>query len=76
MEKKFYYILSTIFIITAGVLYSFERFIAYLSWIGEMNAKTGSWSVNPTLPGLLTNIFISIFIIIGICLFVSGYKKK
>lgn len=75
MDKFFYYILSTIFIITSGILYSFERFIAYFSWIGEMNSHTGRFQANPSMPGILTNIFIPIFIMIGIYLFVLGYRK-
>jgi len=76
MDKKFYYLLGTIFIITSGILYSIERFIAYFSWIGQMNSHTGSFEAYPSLPGMRTNIFIPIFIIIGIYLFVSGYRKK
>lgn len=34
MNKKLYYILATVFIITSGILYSLERFITYLAWIG------------------------------------------
>ncbi len=76
MDKKFYYGLGTIFITTSGILYTIERVIAYFSWVGQMNAHTGSFPIKPSLPGLLTNAFIPMFIIIGIYLFVSGYRKK
>lgn len=69
MDKKLYYILGTVFIIISGVLYSIERFIAYFSWIGQMNAHTGSFPTEPDLSGVIKSIFIPIFIIIGILLF-------
>jgi hypothetical protein len=76
MDKKLYYILGTVFIITSGILYSIERFIAYFTWIGQMNAHTGSCPNYPSLPGIQTNIFVAIFTIISIFLFVSGYREK
>jgi hypothetical protein len=76
MDKRLFYILGTVFIIASGILYSFERFIAYFSWIGQMNAHTGSFPNNPDLPGLSSNIFIPIFVIIGIALFVLGCRCK
>lgn len=76
MDKKLYYILGTVFIISSGFLYSFERFIAYYEWIGISNANIGSYYSSPHLPGVLTNIFIPIFIIIGFTLIVKGYKNN
>ena len=76
MDKKLYYILGTVFIISSGFLYTFERFIAYYEWIGILNANISSYSSSPHLPGVLTNIFIPIFIIIGFTLIVKGYKNN
>ncbi len=75
MDKKLYYILGTVFIITSGILYSLERLISYFSWIGQMNAKTESSPIYPSLPSINTNIFVSVFIIIGIILFALGAIK-
>jgi hypothetical protein len=75
MDKRLCYILGTVFIISGAIIFSFERFIAYFSWIGQMNAHTGSFPTYPELPGLLTNIFVPIFVTIGITLFAIGYKK-
>lgn len=74
MDKRLCYVLGTVFIISSGILYSFERFIANLAWIGQMNALN-SFPTYPELPGLLTNIFVPIFVLMGITLFVIGYKK-
>lgn len=76
MDKRLNYILGTVFIITSGMLYSLERFIAYVTWIGQINAHTGSFPNAPDLPGLSTNIFIPIFIIIGVAFFVRGYRQN
>ncbi len=76
MDKKLCYVLGTVFIITSGILYSFERFIAYFVWISKMNAHTVSFPPYPSLPGLLTNIFVPIFIIVGITFFVLSYNKS
>ncbi len=50
MNKKQYYILGIIFIISSGFLYSFERFIAYYEWIGILNANVGIEYSSPHLP--------------------------
>lgn len=76
MDKKLYSILGTVFIISSGFLYSFERFIAYYGWIGTLNSNIGSHSTSPHLPGIFTNIFIPIFLIIGFVLIVKGYKNN
>ncbi len=75
MDKKINYILGTVFIITSGILYSLERLISYFSWIGQMNANTGSYPTYPDLPSINTNIFVLIFIIIGIVFFALGAIK-
>jgi hypothetical protein len=76
MDKKLFYILGSVFIIASGFLYTLERFIAYFAWVGQMNAHTGSFPNNPDLPGLSSNIFIPTFLLIGIVLFVLGYRGK
>ena len=76
MDKKLCYVLGTVFIIAGGVLYSLERFIAYFAWIGQMIADPGYYSSSPHLPGVLTNIFVPLFIIIGVLFFIFNYKKS
>lgn len=76
MDKKLYYILGTIFIISSGFFYEVERVIAYYSWIGQMKAHVGSYSSNPQIPSLITNIYIPIFLVIGIGFYIFAYKKR
>ncbi len=80
MEKKIYYILGTVFIITSGLIYTFERFAAnYLSPSGHGEATSQGSIVTYTMtlkPSLFSNLFIAIFIVIGVIFFARGYAKK
>lgn len=78
MDKKSYYVLGTIFIVVSGFIYTIERGIAYYSWIGQrMSAsQIGSSTTSPQLPGLLTNIYIPAFVIVGVIFYVKGYMEK
>jgi hypothetical protein len=78
MDRKGYYILGTIFLISSGFLYTIERGIAYYSWIGQMNAlpQIGSYPSNPQLPGLFTNIYVPVFLIIGVAFYALAYRKR
>jgi hypothetical protein len=57
MNKTLLFVLSATFLLASGFLYTFERFIAYYSWVGQMGAlaHTGSYPNYPLLPGLFTN---------------------
>ncbi len=78
MDKKSYYALGTIFVVASGFIYAIERGISYYTWIGQMMSAshTGSSPINPQLPGLLTNIYIPGFVIIGAIFYVLGCGKK
>lgn len=76
MDKKLCYILGTIFIISSGFLYVIERWIAYYSWIGQMATRTGSYLTYPQLPSLFTNMYIPIFLILGIVFYILPYRKR
>jgi len=77
MDKKICYILGTIFIITGGFIYTTERALSYFVWIGQMNAAlhVGNYPSSPQLPVFFTNLFIPIFIVVGIIFFLAGYKR-
>ena len=66
------------FIVASGFIYAIERGLAYFSWIGQMMSAshTGSSPTNPQFPGLLANIYIPIFMIIGVIFYVKGYMEK
>ena len=72
------YILRTVFVITSGLIYTIQRAISVLVWNGEINAKiNGIVPIHP--PGPLepfTNVFVTIFLLVGIILFVHGKKLK
>lgn len=63
-------------LIFSGVLFTAERFIAIIHWIGmsapvKMNGN-GTYPADPTMPGLLDNLFVPLFLIIGLLLLVIG----
>lgn len=78
MDRKIYYIFGTIFLISSGFLYTIERGFAYYYWVGQISAAshTGSYSTNPQLPSLFTNIYIPLFLIIGVIFYVLAYRKR
>lgn len=80
MDKKMYYILGTIFIITSGIIYTFERFTSQYSLPGQSTSfSQNSNSVTSYLIPLqspFSNLFIPVFIVIGVIFFVRGYSKK
>jgi hypothetical protein len=78
MEKKIYYVLGTVFIALSGIIYTFERFISYYSMIGQRlsMSQIGSGMIDLQLPNLATNIFVILFIILGVSFYIGGYKKK
>jgi hypothetical protein len=81
MDRKIHYVVGTAFAISSGLLYTgllytIERFIAYYSWIGQMNAHTGNFPTYPEMPGFFSNIFVPIFFLIGVILIATGYRKK
>ncbi len=77
MDKILYYLLGTVFIIAGGITYTLERGIAHLVWIGQLNAirYMGSAPNSPQIPGLFTNVFVPLFMIIGIFFFVLAFYK-
>jgi len=78
MEKKIYYILGTVFIALSGIIYTFERFISYYSMIGQRlsMSQVGSGMITLQLPNLATNIFVILFMILGVSFYIGGYKNK
>lgn len=73
MNKRMCYIFSVIFIIASGILYTFERFISNLNWVGQINSHLGSSTNKPELPDVFTNLFIPLFFILGIAFMVKGH---
>ncbi|WP_017414951.1 hypothetical protein [Clostridium tunisiense] len=70
MNKRFYIIIGTIFLISSGFIYSIERLTSYIHWY----LWTGQKMMEIPIPG--TNIFIWAFVIIGLGFFVLGFRKK
>jgi len=63
----------------SGILYTVERFIAVFKWIGEtapVKIKgSGSFPTEPTMPGIFDNLFVGVFLILGLVLLIIGLSK-
>lgn len=63
----------------SGILFTAERFIAVFKWIGEsvpvkINGS-GSYFPEPTMPGVFDNLFVAIFLILGLVLLIIGLSR-
>ena len=78
MEKKIYFVLGTVFIALSGIIYTFERFLSYYSLYSQRMsfAQVGQGDIHLYLPNITTNIFIVVFIILGVLFYIGGFKKK
>ncbi len=80
METKMYYILGTVFLITSGLIYTFERVMSNFSMSWGQGTSTSQGNVTsfymPLLPSLFSNVFITLFIIISVIFFAKGYAKN
>lgn len=63
----------------SGILFTLERFIAVFKWIGETAPVkingSGSYPTEPTMPGVFDNLFVGIFLILGLVLLIIGLSK-
>jgi len=76
MNKKLHYQIGTIFIVASGFIYTIERFISYYLWIGQGQMQGSFPTFSADLPGLFTNIFLPLFLVIGAISFIRGYRKN
>ncbi|WP_312115635.1 hypothetical protein [Brevibacillus reuszeri] len=76
MKASIYLILATVTFLTSGIIYTAERAIAYYSWIGQMQAKTGSFPTEPELPSLVTNGYVLFFLAFSIFLVVLMFLDR
>ncbi|MBD7968701.1 MULTISPECIES: hypothetical protein [Paenibacillus] len=63
----------------SGILFTLERFIAVFKWIGESAPVkingSGSYTTEPAMPGVFDNLFVGIFLILGLVLLIIGLSK-
>lgn len=76
MKSSLYLILAVVMFLASGIIYTAERAIAYYSWIGQMQAKTGSFPSEPELPSLVTNGYVVFFLALSIFLFVLLFLDR
>ncbi|WP_454192732.1 hypothetical protein [Paenibacillus sp. Marseille-Q7038] len=63
----------------SGILFTLERYIAVFKWIGETAPVkingSGPYPTEPTMPGVFDNLFVAIFLILGLVLLIIGLSK-
>ena len=73
-------IMGCILLIASGCIYTVERFVSVLMWLGEVvpvkMSPSGSYPSNATMPGLFDNIFVPILFIVGVLLVVISFRIK
>lgn len=70
-SEKEHLILGSVFLIAGGFIVTLERLINHVYWLGQVH--TGAF---PTVPesGVFSNIFVYLFLLIGINFFVLYFK--
>lgn len=66
MDKKVPLILGSLFILTSGIIFTLERLRAVLYWAAEI--ETGSYQLSPKYFPFFDNLFIVVFLLVGIVL--------
>ena len=75
-------VLGSIFIIVAGILYEIDKILSYYKWATYISAIYGNGGYNsePDSISIFNNIFVSLFLILGIVFYISAlisvYKNK
>ncbi|OMF88049.1 hypothetical protein [Paenibacillus sp. FSL R7-0273] len=66
-------------IMLSSILFTAERFIAVYKWIGETTPVkingSGSYPAEPAMPGVFDNVFVGIFLILGLALLIIGLSR-
>jgi len=74
LKKNLSLILGSLFILTSGLIFTIERLISHIYWLAKMN--TGSYNIEPQSIPLFNNIFISVFLMIGIIFIIVHFEKR
>ena len=73
MDRKISIILGSIFIMMSGLLFTIERLGAYIHRIAEITSD--SYPTELVMPSLFTNLFVPLFILIGIVLIWLAFRN-
>ena len=72
MDKKTSILLGSLFILTSGLLFTIERLGAYVHRIAQITS--GSYPTVLEMPSLFTNLFVPLFLLIGVLLIGIAYR--
>jgi hypothetical protein len=80
MVKRKEGIIGLILLITSGCIFTFERFLSVLVWLGDavpvkINGS-GTYMTKPVFPGIFDNMFVPLFFILGLVLILISIKIR
>jgi hypothetical protein len=74
------FITGVVLIALSGILYTAERFISVFKWVGDAAPVkingSGTYPTEPTMPGIFDNIFVGIFLVLGLVLLLIGLFRS
>lgn len=77
LDGKTNLILGSVFILISGIIFTVERLAAYIYWsaqrLGAVNG--GSYPTEARMPSLFDNVFVVLFLGIGIVFWIAFLKK-
>lgn len=69
-------ILGVFLLWASGLIYTIERVVAQYVWVSQVTGDVGSYPANPEFPGIMTNIYVLVFAVLGAVLLVAGFFQK
>lgn len=73
LDRKTSVILGSLFFLMSGLLFTIERLGAYVHRIAQITS--GSYPTELEMPSLFANLFVPLFILIGIALIVMAFSN-
>ncbi|WP_053217691.1 hypothetical protein [Virgibacillus senegalensis] len=74
MREKTFLILGVVFFLASGFVYTLERLNVYVYWLAQ--SLNGEFPVKPDMSEAFNNLFVPIFLALGIVFFVVYFVKR
>ncbi|WP_114572123.1 hypothetical protein [Exiguobacterium flavidum] len=73
MKRIHFLYMGILFLIAGGILYSLERIVAHIHWTALVG--TGEYPQFPPLEPFTQNLFLPLFLVVGIILLIIGSRR-
>ncbi|MDQ0177311.1 hypothetical protein [Bacillus chungangensis] len=74
IDRKTSLYLGSIFLLTSGLLFTIERLSSYIYWFAQIT--TGQYPTYHETFSFLDNLFVPLFLLIGISFFIYYFYSK